>query len=62
MVSTPVKGDFMFDNSYVIEVGGASKNFPQLSDMPYGTLVKEGITQGSSGVLPMWMIGLLKVK
>jgi uncharacterized protein len=62
MVSTPVKGDFMLNNSHVIEVGGVHKTFHQLSGMPNGVLVKEGIGKGSVGVLPMWLLGLLKVK
>jgi uncharacterized protein len=62
LVSTPLKGDFMLNNSHVIEVGGASKTFHQLSGMPNGVLVKEGIKKGSVGVLPMWMLGLLKDK
>ena len=62
LVSTPIKGDFMLNNSHVIEVGGASKTFHQLSGMPNGILVKEGINKGSIGVLPMWMLGLLHVK
>ncbi len=61
-VSTPVKGDFMIDEKYVIEVGGANKTFHQLSGMPNGILVKEGISRGSTGILPMWMLGLLKTK
>ncbi len=59
LVSTPIKGDFMLNNSHVIEVGGAAKTFHQLSGMPNGILVKEGISKGSVGVLPMWMLGLL---
>jgi uncharacterized protein len=62
VVSTPVKGDFMFNNSYVIEVGGSNKTFHQLSGMPNAILVKEGIAKGGKGILPMWMLGLLKGK
>ncbi|MBK9565233.1 MAG: AAA family ATPase [Saprospiraceae bacterium] len=61
-VSTPAKGDFMIDEKYVIEVGGANKTFHQLSGMPNSILVKEGISKGAKGVLPMWMLGLLKTK
>lgn len=62
VVSTPVKGDFMIDEKYVIEVGGANKKFHQLSGMPNAILVKEGIGKGRTGILPMWMLGLLKRK
>jgi uncharacterized protein len=61
-VSTPLKGDFMLDNKYIIEVGGASKTFHQLSGMPNPILVKEGISKGSNGILPLWALGFLKSK
>jgi len=61
-VSTPIKGDFMIDEKYVIEVGGANKSFHQLSGMPNAILVKDGINKGSNGILPMWMLALLKSK
>jgi len=62
MVSTPAKGDFMIDEKYVIEVGGANKTFHQLSGMPNAILVKEGISRGGTGIIPMWLLGLLKTK
>jgi predicted AAA+ superfamily ATPase len=62
VVSTPVKGDFMIDEKYVIEVGGISKTYHQLSGMPNAILVKEGISKGSTGIIPMWLLSLLKTK
>jgi len=62
LVSTPAKGDFMIDAKYVIEVGGANKTFHQLGGMPNAILVKEGISRGSTGILPMWILGLLRTK
>ena len=61
-VSTPVKGDFLMDKKYTIEVGGVHKNFHQLSGMPNPILIKEGIGKGSRDVLPMWTLGFLKDK
>ncbi|MFN8339093.1 MAG: hypothetical protein U0T36_08735 [Saprospiraceae bacterium] len=61
-VATPIKGDFMIDEKYVIEVSGANKSFHQLSGMPNAILVKDGINKGSNGILPMWMLALLKSK
>lgn len=61
-VSTPLKGDFMLDERYIIEVGGANKNFHQLHGMPNGVLVKEGIDKGGKDVLAMWTLGLLRRK
>ncbi|HMR89869.1 MAG TPA: AAA family ATPase [Saprospiraceae bacterium] len=62
VVSTPTKGDFMIDEKYVIEVGGANKTFHQLSGMPNAILIKEGISKGGTGIIPLWMIGLLQTK
>ncbi len=62
IVSTPTKGDFMIDEKYVIEVGGANKTFHQLSGMPNAILVKEGISRGGTGIIPMWILGLLETK
>ncbi|HMU03746.1 MAG TPA: AAA family ATPase [Saprospiraceae bacterium] len=62
VVSTPTKGDFMIDEKYVIEVGGANKTFHQLSGMPNAILIKEGISKGGTGIIPLWMIGLLETK
>lgn len=58
-VSIPAKGDFLVDQTYTVEVGGPNKTFHQLQDMPNPLLVKDGITHGADGVLPMWMLGLL---
>ncbi|HMT72225.1 MAG: ATP-binding protein [Saprospiraceae bacterium] len=62
LVSTPTKGDFMIDEKYVIEVGGANKSFHQLAGMPNAILVKEGIIRGGKGIIPMWLLSLLKTK
>ncbi len=62
VVSTPTKGDFMIDEKYVIEVGGTNKTFHQLSGMPNAILVKEGISRGGTGIISIWMIGLLETK
>lgn len=62
IVSTPVKGDFLMDKKYTIEVGGVNKSFHQLSGMPNPILIKEGIAKGSRDVLPIWTLGFLKDK
>jgi uncharacterized protein len=58
-IHTPIKGDFLLDKTYTIEVGGPNKNFHQLDGMANGILIKDGIAEGSKDVLPMWMLGLL---
>lgn len=58
-ISTPLKGDFLIDDSYTIEVGGPSKTFHQLSGMANPILVKDGLSVGSDGIIPLWLFGFL---
>jgi predicted AAA+ superfamily ATPase len=58
-ISTPIKGDFMINNTHIAEVGGKSKNFKQISGLPNSFLIKEDILVGSQDVIPMWIFGLL---
>lgn len=62
LVSTPVKGDFLMDNTYTIETGGIKQSFHQLSGMPNPIRIKEGLAKGSGKILPMWTLGFLKDK
>jgi hypothetical protein len=59
-ISTPAKGDILLDQKYTIEIGGKSKNMHQIYDMPNPILIKDDIVNGGNGILPMWMLGLLK--
>lgn len=58
-VSTPAKGDFMINGNYVAEVGGQSKTFKQINDIPNSFLIKDSIAVGSQEVVPLWIFGLL---
>ncbi|MBK8391120.1 MAG: ATP-binding protein [Saprospiraceae bacterium] len=58
-ISTPARGDLLVDNKYTVEIGGPKKDFHQISNMPNPILIKEGIEQGSNGIIPMWMLGLM---
>jgi uncharacterized protein len=58
-VSTPIKGDFMINNTHIAEVGGKSKSFHQIKGLPNSFLIKEDILIGSQDVVPMWILGLM---
>jgi uncharacterized protein len=58
-VTTPAKGDFMVDNSYVFEIGGKSKTSHQIHGVPNAYLAKDNIEVGSASVIPLWLFGLL---
>jgi hypothetical protein len=59
-LSMPLKGDFMIDEKYIIEVGGKNKNFDQIKGMPNTLLIKDGIERGGKNIIPMWCLGFLK--
>jgi uncharacterized protein len=59
-ISTPAKGDLLLDQKYTIEIGGPSKKFHQIADMANPILITDGIAHGSDGIIPMWMLGLMK--
>ena len=42
-VATPKKGDFLVDEKYTFEVGGKSKGFKQIKDLPNLFVVADDI-------------------
>ncbi|MBQ9473092.1 MAG: ATP-binding protein [Bacteroidales bacterium] len=58
-VCYPKQGDFLIDHKYLFEVGGKSKTFEQIKDIPNSYLAIDGIETGSKNRIPLWMFGLL---
>ena len=58
-VCYPAKGDFMVDDKYLFEVGGASKTFEQIKDVPNSFLAVDNTETGYKNRIPLWMFGLL---
>lgn len=52
-------GDFVIDNKWRIEVGGAKKGYSQIADMPDSYILADNIEYPSGSRLPLWSIGLL---
>ena len=52
-------GDFLIDDKYIIEVGGKSKKFDQIADIPDSFIVADGIETAFGNRIPLWMFGLL---
>ncbi len=52
-------GDFLIDNQYTIEVGGKSKSFSQIKDMPDSYLALGDIEYGHLNKIPLWLFGFL---
>jgi len=53
------KGDFIVDDKYVFEVGGASKKEKQLQGNKNGYIVLDDVEIGSGNKIPLWLFGFL---
>ncbi|HCN83506.1 MAG TPA: AAA family ATPase [Sphingobacteriaceae bacterium] len=58
-VHMPVQGDFLVNNTYTFEVGGKGKGHKQISGIKNAWLVKDDMETPVSGMIPLWMFGLL---
>lgn len=55
----PPRGDFYVDRHYLFEVGGRTKTFDQIKDVPDSFLAVDGTEIGHHNRIPLWMFGLL---
>ena len=53
------KGDFLIDTTYLFEVGGKSKTFDKIKDVPNSYLAIDDVEYGHKKRIPLWMFGLL---
>jgi hypothetical protein len=58
-VRYPKTGDFLVDRKHLFEIGGKSKNFDQIKDIPESYLAVDNIEIGHRNRIPLWMFGLL---
>ncbi len=58
-VTYPKKGDLSVDGRYLFEVGGATKGFTQIKDLPDSFVVADDIAFGIGNKIPLWMFGFL---
>lgn len=58
-LTMPKKGDFLLDSHYLFEVGGSSKDFRQIANIPDSFLAIDDIEMGHQNRIPLWMFGLL---
>ena len=56
-VQYPLKGDFLVDGHYLFEVGGRSKSFEQIADIPNSFLAVDETEVGYGNRIPLWMFG-----
>ena len=58
-VLMPSKGDFLIDEKYTFEVGGAGKDFFQIKDMSDSYLAVDDTEYGFQNRIPLWLFGFL---
>ena len=58
-VNSTVKGDFMVDNQYIFEIGGKSKKFTQIANLPNSYVVIDDAEMGFGNKIPLWLFGFL---
>lgn len=52
-------GDFVVDDKFIFEVGGANKGFLQIKDIENSFIAADGIKVGSGNKIPLWLFGFL---
>ncbi len=58
-LAMPQTGDLQVDNHYLFEVGGKSKNFTQIADIPNSYIIADGIDVGIGNKIPLWLFGMM---
>ena len=53
------QGDFLVNNTYTFEVGGKSKGFKQIKDIPNSYVASDEIDIGYKNKIPLWLFGFL---
>lgn len=58
-LTEPPAGDLMVDETYLLEIGGKSKSFKQIADIPNSFIVADDEETGFGSRIPMWLFGFL---
>ena len=53
------KGDFSVKDTFIVEVGGKTKSYKQIKDMPQSYIVADDIEIGSANKIPLWLFGFM---
>ena len=53
------QGDFILDDKFTFEIGGAKKSFEQIKDMPNSFIAADDIEVGVGNNIPLWLFGFL---
>jgi len=52
-------GDFILDDKYIIEIGGANKSYDQIKDIDSSFIIADDIEVGFGNKVPLWLFGFL---
>lgn len=58
-VSMPQKGDLLVDKHFLFEVGGRTKGYKQIANIPDSFIVADGIDIGTENKIPLWLFGMM---
>lgn len=58
-INIPLKGDFLINDKYTIEIGGKNKTKKQIADINDAFLVLDNIEVGTRNTIPLWLFGFL---
>ncbi len=53
------KGDFFLEEKYTVEIGGKSKGFKQIADIPDSFVAADDMEVGFGSKIPLWLFGFL---
>lgn len=53
------KGDFLIGGEYIFEIGGKSKGYKQIKDIPNAYIAADDIEVGFGNKVPLWLFGFL---
>ena len=59
LVTYPKQGDFLVDETYLFEVGGAGKGKSQISGHPQSFIIADNLDFAVGNKIPIWLFGLL---
>lgn len=53
------KGDLNLERRYIFEIGGKSKGYSQIAEIPNSFILADDITSGFGNKIPLWLLGFI---
>lgn len=58
-LTSPKQGDFLLNEKFLFEVGGRTKTFNQIKDIPESYLAVDDTAIGNGNRIPLWIFGMM---